>query len=133
MTTRKKPNKFTTSKKKKIGGLFLENHVKKYDKKIILVPHLLPPPNRLYIIFLKQFFVVDFRYIAIMHPLRPRMRLRKALVIVSAIWIFGAIAAGPNLFTFTIVTQNYTSGDQRVVCYSEWPDGITNESQMEYG
>lgn len=67
-----------------------------------------------------------------MYPLRPRMRLRKALTIVAIIWILGMIAAAPNLVTFTIYKQQYTNGDQRVICYSEWPDGQTNQSELEY-
>ncbi|XP_065199720.1 tachykinin-like peptides receptor 99D isoform X2 [Planococcus citri] len=76
--------------------------------------------------------VATDRYIAIMYPLRPRMRLRKALTIVTFIWIFGMIAAAPNLVTFTILTQHFANGDIRIVCYSEWPDGPTNQSEMEY-
>lgn len=67
-----------------------------------------------------------------MYPLRPRMRLRKALTIVSIIWICGMIAAAPNLVTYTILIQDFANGDQRVVCYSEWPDGETTQSELEY-
>lgn len=67
-----------------------------------------------------------------MYPLRPRMRLRKALTIVTIVWVCGIIIAVPNLITFTVVTQEFANGDTRVVCYSEWPDGATNASEMEY-
>lgn len=42
------------------------------------------------------------------------------------------IAAAPNLVTFTILEQHFKNGDTRIVCYSEWPDGPTNQSEMEY-
>lgn len=77
-------------------------------------------------------FLDRFRYIAIMYPLRPRMRLRRALTIVAIIWICSIISAAPNFVTFTITTQYYENGDQRVVCYGVWPDGETNQSDLEY-
>lgn len=67
------------------------------------------------------------RYIAIMDPLRPRMGKRSTLCIAAAIWIVGIIISCPMLFFFT----TYDMPD-RVVCYSEWPDGPTNHSLIEY-
>lgn len=67
------------------------------------------------------------RYIAIMDPLRPRMGKRCTLCIAAAIWILGILISSPMLFFFT----TYDMPD-RVVCYSEWPDGPTNHSLLEY-
>nr|BAO01074.1 neuropeptide GPCR A24 [Nilaparvata lugens] len=72
------------------------------------------------------------RYMAIMHPLRPRMGRRTTLCIAGAIWVVGTILSLPMLIFFTTVVQDFPNGDSRVVCYSEWPDGATNESYQEY-
>ena len=67
-----------------------------------------------------------------MYPLRPRMRLRRALTIVTIIWILAILLALPNFLTYTIETQTYANGDQRVACFPIWPDGPTNQSNIEY-
>ncbi|RZF35287.1 hypothetical protein LSTR_LSTR011669 [Laodelphax striatellus] len=72
------------------------------------------------------------RYMAIMHPLRPRMGRRTTLCIAGAIWVVGTVLSLPMLIFFTTVVQDFPNGDSRVVCYSEWPDGATNESYQEY-
>lgn len=72
------------------------------------------------------------RYMAIMHPLRPRMGRRMTLCIAAGIWVIGVAFSLPMLLFFTTYTQDYQNGDQRVVCYAEWPDGATTESTQEY-
>ncbi|KAK9507750.1 hypothetical protein O3M35_007534 [Rhynocoris fuscipes] len=69
---------------------------------------------------------------AIMHPLRPRMGRRMTLCIATSIWIVGFAFSFPNLIFFTTFVQEFPNGDNRVVCYAEWPDGSTNESYHEY-
>ncbi|XP_037942698.1 tachykinin-like peptides receptor 99D [Teleopsis dalmanni] len=71
------------------------------------------------------------RYIAIMKPLQPRMSKRCNLAIAAVIWIVSAIISCPMLLFFT--TGETTSQDGiRTVCYTEWPDGPTNHSELEY-
>ncbi|VVC27941.1 Neurokinin receptor,G protein-coupled receptor, rhodopsin-like,GPCR, rhodopsin-like, 7TM [Cinara cedri] len=72
------------------------------------------------------------RYIAIIHPLRPRLGRKTTLMIAVSIWVVGTILSIPNLIFFTTYTEQFPNGEQRVICYAEWPDGITTESFQEY-
>ncbi|XP_054262659.1 tachykinin-like peptides receptor 99D [Macrosteles quadrilineatus] len=72
------------------------------------------------------------RYMAIIHPLRPRMGRRATLAIAIAIWIVASIFSIPQFIFFTTYVQEFPNGDQRIICYSEWPDGPTTESYQEY-
>lgn len=72
------------------------------------------------------------RYIAIIHPLRPRLGRKTTLMIATSIWVVGTILSIPNLIFFTTHTEEFPNGDQRVICYAEWPDGITTNSFQEY-
>lgn len=69
---------------------------------------------------------------AIMNPLRPRMGRRTTLCIALGTWLVGSLLSCPSLLYFTTYTQEYSIGESRVICYAEWPDGPTNESQQEY-
>ncbi|XP_015377506.1 PREDICTED: tachykinin-like peptides receptor 99D, partial [Diuraphis noxia] len=71
-------------------------------------------------------------YIAIIHPLRPRLGRKTTLMIATSIWVVGTILSIPNLIFFTTHTEQFPNGDQRVICYAEWPDGITTNSFQEY-
>ncbi|CAL4097464.1 unnamed protein product [Meganyctiphanes norvegica] len=71
------------------------------------------------------------RYIAIMHPLRPRMGRRATLMIVVWIWVSAVSLAMPNaLFykTAAVIQECET----RTICYGEWPDGEQGHSNSEY-
>ncbi|XP_050429344.1 tachykinin-like peptides receptor 99D isoform X1 [Adelges cooleyi] len=72
------------------------------------------------------------RYIAIIHPLRPRLGRRTTLMIATGIWLISTVLSIPNLIFFTTTTEQFPNGEQRVICYAEWPDGITTESFQEY-
>ncbi|XP_037296583.1 tachykinin-like peptides receptor 99D isoform X1 [Manduca sexta] len=72
------------------------------------------------------------RYVAIMSPLRPRLGKRATLGITAAIWAWSSIISSPNLIYFTTETDFLPDGNVRRVCFSEWPDGITTRSHMEY-
>ncbi|XP_024082499.1 tachykinin-like peptides receptor 99D isoform X2 [Cimex lectularius] len=72
------------------------------------------------------------RYMAIMHPLRPRMGRRMTLCIAGSIWVLGSAFAVPILIFYTTLVQDFPNGDTRVICYAEWPDGSTTESYQEY-
>ncbi|XP_055643026.1 tachykinin-like peptides receptor 99D isoform X2 [Toxorhynchites rutilus septentrionalis] len=67
------------------------------------------------------------RYMAIVNPLKPRMGRRATLCVAAVIWIIGIIISSPMLLFFT--TYDF---QDRIVCYSEWPDGPTNHSMLEY-
>jgi tachykinin-like receptor len=53
-------------------------------------------------------------------------------MIAAGIWVVGTILSIPNLIFFTTYTERFPNGEQRVICYAEWPDGITTESFQEY-
>nr|KAI8766675.1 tachykinin-like peptides receptor 99D isoform X2 [Biomphalaria glabrata] len=63
-------------------------------------------------------------YIAIIHPLRPRLTGRIVLTIITVIWILSVLLALPNLLYATI----YKWPD-RTICYLRWPD-YTDDSKM---
>ncbi|KAL8588608.1 hypothetical protein ACOMHN_067461 [Nucella lapillus] len=58
------------------------------------------------------------RYIAIVHPLRPRLTGRIVVAIIVAIWVASVLLALPNI----IYAEVYTFPDNRTVCYLHWPD-----------
>lgn len=70
-------------------------------------------------------------YMAIMKPLRQRMGKRTTLAIAGAVWLLGIILSLPNILTYTTYRHEMDNGDYRIICYTEWPDGQTNESMME--
>ncbi|XP_067616737.1 tachykinin-like peptides receptor 99D isoform X2 [Eurosta solidaginis] len=71
------------------------------------------------------------RYIAIMKPLEPRMSKECNLGIAALIWAASSTISCPMLFFFTTGEVKLKDGI-RIVCYTEWPDGPTNHSQLEY-
>nr|QPB70566.1 putative tachykinin-related peptide receptor III [Homarus americanus] len=72
------------------------------------------------------------RYIAIMHPLRPRMGRKATILIVVWIWVSSTCLSMPNMLFFTTAPLPLKDGDTRVVCYAQWPDGDQGYSQSEY-
>lgn len=69
---------------------------------------------------------------AIMTPLRPRMGKTVTLCLTMAMWVLGIALSSPYLLFYTTFVEIYRDGEQRVICYGEWPDGPTNESMYEY-
>ncbi|CAH0559677.1 unnamed protein product [Brassicogethes aeneus] len=67
-----------------------------------------------------------------MTPLRPRMGRTVTLVLAMSTWVMGVILGIPSLIYYKTYTQPYPDGEERVICYPEWPDGVTNLSMMEY-
>ncbi|XP_065157350.1 tachykinin-like peptides receptor 99D isoform X2 [Atheta coriaria] len=67
------------------------------------------------------------RYMAIMTPLRPRMGRIVTLSLAIATWVLGAIISSPNLYVYTTFAL-----PERIICYSEWPDGLTGVSKLDY-
>lgn len=69
---------------------------------------------------------------AIVNPLRPRMGKRTTLGITVCIWLVGILLSLPLIVVFTTFEISLADGSTRIVCYSEWPDGETNNSVIEY-
>ncbi|RZB84953.1 7tm 1 domain containing protein, partial [Asbolus verrucosus] len=72
------------------------------------------------------------RYMAIMTPLRPRMGRTVTVLLAVTTWLLGILIGSPSLIFFRTYTMPYKDGEERVICYPEWPDGPTNESMIEY-
>ncbi|XP_075971381.1 tachykinin-like peptides receptor 99D isoform X2 [Anticarsia gemmatalis] len=72
------------------------------------------------------------RFVAIMSPLRPRLGKRATLGITAAIWVLSCILSSPNLIYFSTESYDLPDGTVRRVCFSEWPDGMTTRSKLEY-
>ncbi|XP_022237399.1 tachykinin-like peptides receptor 99D, partial [Limulus polyphemus] len=72
------------------------------------------------------------RYMAIMHPLRPRMSRTTTLIITLCIWVAGSLLSLPNILYSSTITEMFSNGDYRVICFMVWPDGYSNDSYTEY-
>ncbi|XP_013775273.1 tachykinin-like peptides receptor 99D isoform X1 [Limulus polyphemus] len=72
------------------------------------------------------------RYMAIMHPLKPRMSRVTTLNITLWIWVASSTLSLPNILYSTTMKEIYPNGDYRVICYMIWPDGPTTQSYTEY-
>nr|BAB87199.1 urechistachykinin receptor [Urechis unicinctus]BAC54121.1 Uru-TK receptor [Urechis unicinctus] len=72
------------------------------------------------------------RYIAIVHPLKPRMGSRSVLGVIAVIWVFSILVAFPNILYAVTETFSYTDGSSRTVCYLLWPDGHNNTMDFVY-
>ncbi|XP_054168321.1 tachykinin-like peptides receptor 99D [Oppia nitens] len=72
------------------------------------------------------------RYMAIVHPLRPRMSRTTTINIIFCIWIASSLLSLPNIIFSTTEREVFSNGDSRVICYMEWFDGPSTKSQMEY-
>ncbi|ESO87099.1 hypothetical protein LOTGIDRAFT_107384 [Lottia gigantea] len=68
------------------------------------------------------------RYMAIIHPLKPRLTGRIVLTIIVAIWIASFLLALPNLLYATVYDVPKQDGTVRSICYLEWPDGGASKS-----
>ncbi|KAI5646541.1 7 transmembrane receptor (rhodopsin family) domain-containing protein [Phthorimaea operculella] len=62
-----------------------------------------------------------------------RLGKRATLGIAVLIWAGSCVISSPNFIYFTTDIYSQHEGTVRRVCYSEWPDGITTHSQIEYG
>lgn len=69
---------------------------------------------------------------AIMTPLRPRMGRHTTLILALLTWVLGVVMGMPSLLYYKTYRDTYTNGGERVICYPEWPDGLTNDSPYEY-
>ncbi|CAH1959170.1 unnamed protein product [Acanthoscelides obtectus] len=72
----------------------------------------------------------SYRYMAIIKPLQPRMGRKLTLLVALGTWLIGVLMGIPYLLYFT--TYTIEEENNRILCYMEWPDGISNESYQEY-
>ncbi|XP_013772526.2 tachykinin-like peptides receptor 86C [Limulus polyphemus] len=72
------------------------------------------------------------RYIAIVHPLTPRMPKKVVYLLVAVTWISGAALSVPTLLYSTTLTYRYPDGSLRTLCYLNWPDGPAGTSYSDY-
>jgi tachykinin-like receptor len=60
------------------------------------------------------------------------MGRRTTLCIALSIWVLGIALSLPNMLVFTTAVVEYPNGGKRIVCYPEWPDGTSTDSNQEY-
>ncbi|XP_044762535.1 tachykinin-like peptides receptor 99D [Coccinella septempunctata] len=72
------------------------------------------------------------RYMAIMKPLRPRMGRTVTLLLAMSTWVVGFIIGLPSWLFYKTYHFSISETEERIICFSEWPDGVTNESMIEY-
>ncbi|XP_073942717.1 tachykinin-like peptides receptor 99D isoform X2 [Choristoneura fumiferana] len=74
------------------------------------------------------------RYMAIIHPLKPRLGKRATLGVAAAIWAVSSIISSPNMIYYTVHYANATiEGDDRRTCYPHYPDfELQEEARLEY-
>ncbi|GCC23027.1 substance-P receptor-like [Chiloscyllium punctatum] len=66
------------------------------------------------------------RYMAIIHPLKPRLSATATKVVIGAIWVVALSLAFPQCYYSTTVQF-----PGRVVCYVEWPENAENSTSHE--
>ena len=71
------------------------------------------------------------RYVAIVHPLKPRMSKKKAISIIVIIWVCGAIFAFPTLLYSKTYSYRYSNREIRTLCLMKWPDGVAGHSKYD--
>lgn len=47
-------------------------------------------------------------------------------------WLLGVLLSCPHFVFYTTYVMHFKDGEDRVICYAQWPDGNTNESLYEY-
>lgn len=62
-------------------------------------------------------FLLHSRYMAIIHPLQPRLSATATKVVICVIWILALLLAFPQGYYSTTETM-----PNRVVCMIEWPE-----------
>ncbi|XP_030057666.1 substance-P receptor [Microcaecilia unicolor] len=67
------------------------------------------------------------RYMAIIHPLKPRLSATATKVVICVIWVLAFLLAFPQ--GYYAITENMI---HRVVCYVEWPEDSTHVYQKMY-
>ncbi|XP_077999602.1 tachykinin-like peptides receptor 99D [Glandiceps talaboti] len=81
-------------------------------------------------VFTLSSIAVD-RYIAIVHPMKPRMSRARAKTIIAFVWIIAAIICLP-IFIYASLKLFKCPDGERTVCVMIWPDGIFQEYEFWY-
>lgn len=71
-----------------------------------------------------------FRYMAIIHPLRPRVTARVIFAIII-IWIVSTMLSFPNLIFSKIFTAYYNDTSNEI-CMVSWPDGSVTINSIDF-
>ncbi|XP_078079812.1 substance-K receptor [Mustelus asterias] len=67
------------------------------------------------------------RYIAIIHPLKPRLSSSSTKIVVGVIWLLALALAFPQCFYAHIVQV-----ESRVICEVDWPGDVGGQHQLTY-
>lgn len=76
---------------------------------------------------MKSRFSYSFRYMAIIHPLKPRLSSTSTKVVIALIWIVAFSLAFPQCYYS--VTRFYYP---RTVCMVDWPDDYGGTHQLRW-
>ncbi|XP_015783175.1 tachykinin-like peptides receptor 86C isoform X2 [Tetranychus urticae] len=71
------------------------------------------------------------RYMAVVHPFKPRMNRTTSLIVVLLIWLLAGVLAIPTVLYSTTYELSYQDGS-RVLCWLNWPDGVQNMSSYDH-
>ncbi|XP_015913764.2 tachykinin-like peptides receptor 86C [Parasteatoda tepidariorum] len=72
------------------------------------------------------------RFVAVTHPLRPRMTKTLALIIIFSIWTLSSLLSIPSILYATTITYKYADQGQRTLCYLVWPDNTSGKSYADH-
>ncbi|KAI0208587.1 Tachykinin-like peptides receptor 99D [Lamellibrachia satsuma] len=72
------------------------------------------------------------RYVAILHPLRLRMRAGTVFTVIIVIWTASFLVAFPNLLYARTHTWYDNGAPLRTICYIMWPDGMYAQTDFIY-
>uniref|UniRef100_A0A8C6WVH6 Prokineticin receptor 1b n=1 Tax=Neogobius melanostomus TaxID=47308 RepID=A0A8C6WVH6_9GOBI len=61
------------------------------------------------------------RYMAIVHPLRPRMKYQTAYCVISGVWIVPVLISTPSAYFASETTYGTTPTSHKVFCAQIWP------------
>ncbi|XP_060697808.1 substance-K receptor [Hemiscyllium ocellatum] len=67
------------------------------------------------------------RYIAIIHPLKPRLSSSSTKLVIGVIWFLALALAFPQCFYARIVQS-----ESRVICKVDWPGDVGGQHQLTY-
>ncbi|XP_041065414.1 substance-K receptor [Carcharodon carcharias] len=67
------------------------------------------------------------RYIAIIHPLKPRLSSSSTKIVIGVIWLLALALAFPQCFYARIVQS-----ESRVICNVDWPGDVGGQHQLTY-
>ncbi|XP_041033008.1 prokineticin receptor 2-like [Carcharodon carcharias] len=68
------------------------------------------------------------RYLAIVHPLKPRMKFQTAYVLIGVVWVASLLMAIPSAYFTAETTIPHTRAQNKIFCGQIWPA----EQQVSY-